>query len=72
MNAIDLADQRIVGELARDRVDALGEYALAEEQRAIGAAQPMQLGARRAAPPQADDVEPDQRAGLADAQSRTE
>ena len=43
-----------------------------EEQAAIGAAQPMHLGPRRAAPPQADDVQSDQRRRSGRAQSRTE
>ena len=57
-------DQRIAGEFAGNGIEAIGEHAIAKEERAIGAAQPMHLGARRAAAPQADDVESDQRGGL--------
>ena len=61
MNATTFATERIVGKFARDGVDAVGEPPGAKEQAAIGAAQPVHLGARRTAAPQADDVEPDQR-----------
>ena len=43
-----------------DCVYPFGENAVAEEQRMIGLAQPMQVGARRAAAAQADDVQSDQ------------
>src|ERR1700682_1538014 len=41
-----LADQRIVAEFALHRVDAVGDAAFDKEQRAIGVAQAMHLGAR--------------------------
>ena len=41
----------------RDFVDPFGEYAFAVKKRAIGLPQPMQFGARSAAPAQADDIE---------------
>ncbi len=66
MKADDLADHRIAGEFALDRLDAVGKAAFDEEQRAIRAAQAVHLGPRRAAPPQPDNVQSDQRAGLAE------
>src|SRR5208282_4075635 len=62
--ADDFCDQRIVSEFACERLDALGEPPVDEEQATVGAAQPMHLGSRRATPPQADDVQADQGSGL--------
>src|SRR5271167_1077722 len=61
-----LGNHRIVAELALDRIDPLRDAAIDEKQRTIGAADAVHLRLGRAAPPQADDIQSDQRAGLAE------
>src|SRR4029077_18276385 len=61
-----LADQGIATKFTLDRVDAVGHGAFDKEQRTIGSAHAVHLGARGAAPAQADHVQSDQRAGLAE------
>src|SRR5258708_3381795 len=58
----DLADDRIAFELAGNGLRAFGEAALAVEQHAIGAVQPVHVGPRDAAPPQSHDVQADKAA----------
>jgi hypothetical protein len=62
---MNLVHQRIVGKLARDHVNSVGKYTIAKEQRLVRLAQPMQRGARDAATPQANDIEPGKRSDLA-------
>jgi hypothetical protein len=65
----DFADQGIAGKLALDRLEPIRDTPLDEKQRAIGPAQPVHLVLGRAAPAQADDIQSDQRRGLAERKS---
>src|SRR6185437_3237896 len=60
----DPLHQGIIAEFLCDRLDALDQPSFDEKQAAIGAAQPMHLLPRGAAPAQPDHVQPDQRSGL--------
>jgi hypothetical protein len=61
----DFFDQWVAGKFLSNRIDSIGNAPVTEEQRPIGAAQSMQLRTRDAAALQADDVQPNQGAGLA-------
>ena len=54
----EVSHERIVGKLARDPVNSVGKDTIAKEQRLVRLAQAMQRGARDAATPQANDIEP--------------
>jgi hypothetical protein len=57
----DFLHHGILGKFVGDPINSIGEYAVAEKERAISVAQPMQRGARGAATAQADNIEPCER-----------
>src|SRR5580692_8657806 len=60
-----LADHRIVGKFARHGFDPVSDAAFDEEQGLVGATDTMHLRLGGATPPQADDIQANQRPGLA-------
>src|SRR4051794_24257735 len=58
----DLAHDWVAFIFLGDRLQALGKMALRKKEQTVGAPQPMHVGARGTAPPQAHDIQTDQRA----------
>ena len=65
-----VADQLIPRELLLDPREPIAEDTFAEEQGVVGAAQPVDIGPRKAAPAQPNHIKPIEHGALADSEAK--